>query len=79
MGLNRLLTRYDPKKVGVLVRHMRTVAGLSQGGLGKAVNKDRSSISHIESGTHTVSLEDLMCAAEACGFELCVSVSRKVK
>lgn len=79
MGLTRQLRRYDPEKVGALIRHMRTVAGLSQGGLGEALNKDRSSISHIESGTHTVSLQDLMASAQACGFELCVSVSRKVK
>lgn len=79
MALDPQLTRYNPKKVGALVRHMRTLAGLSQGDLGTELGKDRSSISHIESGTHTLSLEDLMRAAKACGFELCVSVSRKVK
>lgn len=79
MAFNQQLTRYDPKRVGRLVRHMRTVAGLSQGGLAERLNKDRSSISHIESGTHTVSLEDLMRSAQACGFEIRVSASRKVK
>lgn len=77
MGLDQQLTRYDPQKVGALVRHMRTVACLYQDELGDKLGLHRASITRIESGTHTISLEKLMLAAKVCGFELCVSVSRK--
>lgn len=74
---SRTLTRYDPQQVGALIHHMRTVAGLSQDGLGQALDLHRASIARMEAGTHRASLEDLMKMAAVCGFNMQLSVSRK--
>jgi transcriptional regulator with XRE-family HTH domain len=56
---------------------MRTTGGLSQTDLGRELGFDRSSIANMERGMHTVSLADLMRAAEACGFSLTLSATRR--
>lgn len=73
------LTRYNPTRLGAMVRHMRTEAGLTQEVLGEGVGLDRTSIARIEAGKHTLSLEHLMLVAKVCEFEISVSINRKVK
>ncbi len=75
----RVLTAYDPKQIGKLIRHMRHVARLSQSDLGRKLDFNRGSIANMERGTHTVSLADLMRAADVCGFALRLVVTQRVK
>lgn len=79
MGLNREINRYTPGRVGRLIRHMRATAVLSQTDLGRKLGFERSSIANMERGTHTVSLADLMRAADVCGFELTLRATRRLK
>lgn len=75
----RILTTYDPQQVGKLIRHMRTVAGLTQDTLAEGLQKNRASIANMERGAHTISLADLMRAAQLCGFDLRLVASRHAK
>jgi transcriptional regulator with XRE-family HTH domain len=78
MARSRVLTEYEPREIGILVHHMRTVAGLTQEALGEKISLDRSSISHIEAGKkHPISLEKLMRVAEVCGFDISLTISRR--
>lgn len=79
MGLDREIKHYSPAKVGRLLRHMRSVARLTQEVLGDRLGLHRASITKMESGTHTVSLADLMRAADVCGFDLHLRAIRRVK
>ncbi len=78
MRISLTLTRYNPRKIGALVRHMRKKASMSRENLGAHLDLDGSSITRIEGGTHRISLEDLMKTAKVCGFKLCVSAEPKV-
>lgn len=73
------LTQYDPQKVGALMRHMRTTAGITQDVVAEHLGMDRASVTKMEGGNHTVSLANLMKTAQVCGFDIRLSVSRKAK
>lgn len=75
----RTISRYDPKRIGALIRYMRKKSGLTREELGAELDLHGASITRIERGTHRISLEHLMKAAQKCGFELCVSVQPTVE
>lgn len=64
----------EPKQ---LIRHMRRHGGLTQGEVGDLVGVDRSSISNMESGRHEISVTKLIKIADACGFDLTLSVTQR--
>lgn len=61
----RMLRSADPRKVGAVVRWMRTHGGLTQQALADALGLHRVSIANIEAGKHVVSHADLMKIAKA--------------
>lgn len=79
MGLDREINHYSPAQVGRLIRHMRTVAGITQEVVAAGLQMDRASITKMEGGKHTVSLANLMKIADLCGFTLSVRAAPRVK
>ena len=71
------MTHYDRKGIGQMVRYMRTQAQWSQTELAERLNMHRGSISNMELGKHTVSLEDLMRVAQICHFQLTITIDRE--
>jgi transcriptional regulator with XRE-family HTH domain len=73
----REIWRYDAKQIGILLRHMRRVAGLSQGQLAPKMGfSDRASVARIENGA-ALSIEKLMLAGAATGFDVRIVATQR--